>query len=473
MKKSLLLLFVLILGLAACSTSTDSSEYAGEWEYEYTKTLATEASIYEYPLLKYIPVMDGYNQENLENGGPGIINAFKHNEELSPATFKGGTSMNRDTLYSFGFLDLRDGPMVVTTGESIDGRYFSVEFTDFYSDCIGYAGTRVNNNKASATLITPPGWKGVVPDGIDQVYESSTYWVFACVRTFTNNTEEDLKIANKMQDSYKVYDLDGWDSKTEATPKDGSDLPAMFDDTTESKVDFMNEWSRIVGYPESEEQMMKQYSLIGMGPLSEGSISELSEQKQAGIIDGFEQAEMILDDIAKDVGSIGNFDSEVNGWKYNPSNWGRMAEDGDYIGRAGTQAYSGGTENYIEEATKARVFNDVDGNPLDGSQTYEIVFTADNIPQVDAFWSVTLYDEEYNIYDNPDDIYITTSSDPNLVYGEDGSVKITLSPENPNDETTNWIPTPDGMDFNLFFRAYLPGESLQNQTYEIPGVEKV
>lgn len=473
MKKNLLLLLVFAIGLAACSTGQASSEFAGEWEYEYTKTLATEATIYSYPLLKYIPVMDGYNQENIENGGPGIINTFKHNEELSPATFKGGTSMNRDTLYSFGFIDLSDGPMIVTTGDSVDGRYFSIEFTDFYSDSMGYAGTRVNDNKASSTLIVPPGWDGDIPTDVDQVYYSNTLWILACGRTFTNNTPDDLEVAHQIQDSFAVYDLDGWDTKTEATPRNGSELPAMFDDTVESKVDFMNAWSRLVGYPESDEQMMKMYSLIGMGPLSEGKISELDEQKYAGVIDGFEQAEIILDDIAKDVGSIGDFDSEVNGWKYNPTNWGRMAADGDYVGRAGTQAYSGGTENYIEEAVKARVFNDIDGETLDGSKTYEIVFEADNFPQVGAFWSITLYDEEYNIYDNPDDIYIVTSSNPDLVYGEDGSVKITLAPENPNDETTNWIPTPKGMDFNLFFRAYLPDQSLQDQTYEIPGVKKV
>jgi hypothetical protein len=177
--------------------------------------------------------------------------------------------------------------------------------------------------------------------------------------------------------------------------------------------------------------------------------------------------------VSEAVGSITNANRVVNGWSYNPSNWGRMAESGDFLGRAATQSLSGGIENLIEEAVKLRTFTDDQGRPLDGSKRYILKFSADQIPKVDAFWSITLYDNRFNLVQNDADKYAVRDIDPDLAYGDDGSLTIYLQSQPPTEESVNWIPTPADSGFNLFFRAYLPDQAFIDQTYEPPAVEQI
>ncbi len=65
------------------------------------------------------------------------------------------------------------------------------------------------------------------------------------------------------------------------------------------------------------------------------------------------------------------------------------------------------------------------------------------------------------------------SVDKSLRYDKDGGVTIHLQAAPPEKKHLgNWIPVPQGQ-FNLFLRAYLPGQSLIDQTYVPPAVRKV
>lgn len=79
------------------------------------------------------------------------------------------TGVNRDTLYVAGWLELAKRPLVLHVPDFSD-RYYSVQFTDPSKNInFAYVGTRATGTKAGDHLITGPGWKGTVPQGMTHV----------------------------------------------------------------------------------------------------------------------------------------------------------------------------------------------------------------------------------------------------------------------------------------------------------------
>ena len=103
-----------------------------------------------------------------------------------------------------------------------------------------------------------------------------------------------------------------------------------------------------------------------------------------------------------------------------------------------------------------------------------IRFNKDEIPEARSFWSVTLYDERFNLVFNQAGRYSVGDKVPGLKYAEDGSLSIYIQPDQPEgDKASNWLPSPRGQDFNLFLRTYLPGPKLLNQSHAAPAVHKL
>ena len=79
------------------------------------------------------------------------------------------TGVNRDTLPTVGWLDLRKGPLVLHVPD-MAGRYYSVQFTDPSKNTnIAYVGKRTTGTQAGEFLITGPNWKGTVPQGMQRI----------------------------------------------------------------------------------------------------------------------------------------------------------------------------------------------------------------------------------------------------------------------------------------------------------------
>lgn len=84
------------------------------------------------------------------------------------------TGVNRDTLITIGWLDLGKGPQVLHVPD-MAGRYYSVQFTDPSRNTVfAYVGKRTTGTKSGEFLISGPGWKGVVPQGVSQISSPST-----------------------------------------------------------------------------------------------------------------------------------------------------------------------------------------------------------------------------------------------------------------------------------------------------------
>lgn len=76
--------------------------------------------------------------------------------------------VNHDTLATGGWLDLSTEPQVLHVPD-FSRRYYSVQFTDPFNVNFAYVGTRATGTQAGDYLITGPGWKGQIPNGLTQI----------------------------------------------------------------------------------------------------------------------------------------------------------------------------------------------------------------------------------------------------------------------------------------------------------------
>jgi hypothetical protein len=142
----------------------------------------------------------------------------------------------------------------------------------------------------------------------------------------------------------------------------------------------------------------------------------------------------------------------ANGWSMNTDS---MGVYGNYYLKRAIVALVGLGANQAEDAIYPLQVTTGDGKPADGSNTYALHFAADALPPVDAFWSVTMYDEEGFQVANPIDRFAIGGSS-NLRYAADGSLTLLIQHDDPGgDATANWLPAPDGP-FSLCMRLYAP-----------------
>ena len=133
--------------------------------------LGTPAFIYLWPRL----TVNGFKRAILTQGfgdGPIPVNTLS----AAPATWSPSASAGsllatgaEDLLYIGGWLDVRKGPQVLHVPD-MAGRYYSVQFTDPSTSAnFAYVGKRATGTRAGDYVLSGPGWKGTVPNGLTQI----------------------------------------------------------------------------------------------------------------------------------------------------------------------------------------------------------------------------------------------------------------------------------------------------------------
>ncbi len=115
------------------------------------------------------------------------------------------TGVNRDTLYVMGWLDLSHGAQVVHVPD-MAGRYYSVQLTDPSKNInFAYVGKRTTGTAAGDYLVSGPGWKGTVPQGMKQT-SSPNNSVLVVGRVFVEN-DSDLATAYNLAKQIQLSPL--------------------------------------------------------------------------------------------------------------------------------------------------------------------------------------------------------------------------------------------------------------------------
>ena len=156
--------------------------------------------------------------------------------------------------------------------------------------------------------------------------------------------------------------------------------------------------------------------------------------------------------------AVANIGSDINGWKVGAIVGDRAFFNGNWSLRAAA-AKAGIYGNDAVEAMYPMTKTLADGTPLDGSKhNYTLTFPAGQLPPVNAFWSVTMYDGTTQfLIKNPINRYLINSPMlSGMKTNADGSVTLYIQKDSPGkDKESNWLPAPNGPIY-LVMRLYWP-----------------
>jgi hypothetical protein len=181
--------------------------------------------------------------------------------------------------------------------------------------------------------------------------------------------------------------------------------------------------------PETKDLHARMAS-IGVGPGRTFDFKDLSPEHKAAVLmamkQGEEKVEKFLNSGMKD----------INGWKIGSIFGDAGFYKGDWLLRAAA-AKGGIYGNDAVEAVYPMTRLDSTGETLDGSKhNYSLTLPAGQLPPVNAFWSVTLYDGKSQLLiKNPINRYLINSPMlPGMKTNEDGSLTIHIQKDSPGGE---------------------------------------
>jgi len=397
---------------------------------------------------------------------------------------------NATTLYGTGFLDLRDGPVIIEVPEITD-RYFSVQIMDPYGLFRIIVGSPFNGTKARKYILIPPGFSGKVPASFPttDIMQWPSRTAFVGVRMAVE-TGSDAEIAtiNAYQDQVTVTPLADWLSNGnkgivqagrgivpgDFVVPDGLPNYAVGQVDKQTAEQFYTLLNVILNDPTMpvledsllETEMLNQLKSIGIGSGLTFNWAALSPDMRASLETGFKAG----------------FDSVRTTLKTNlvdMNGWGLIRNDGGFETRwmdravIADAAWAAPDRNISHSG--AFLFTDADGKLFNGKDKYTLTFDLNDLPPVTEFWSIPIYDT--NGYFVANEINRYTVNSFMLAAGDlvtkDGKLVIYIQNEKPTDpdQAKNWLPAPvDG--FRFAARFYGPYASIANGTYNMPKVVK-
>ena len=446
-------LITLVVLILFTSCKDDSKSKTEEWpEIKEAVAIAEEGFIYGLPLVMNYAVMYEYSIDKNSGQYKAPLNEIYSDAQVFTYEDTAIVTPNSDTPYSITFMDLRTEPMVISVPDIEKTRYYSVQLEDGNAFNFGYIGSRATGNDSGSYMVVGPDWKGQKPEGIDKVFYATTQFAMAIFRTqlFNSNDIENVK---NIQAGYKLQPLSAFLGATAPPAAPSIDFPVI--DKELVKTNFFKYLDFVLQFapagPE-ENEIRAKLARIGIGPGKSFDFKELPLAHKAEIALGMKKGDNKTTKVSKELGK------DVNGWKISSPFGDREFYNGDWLKRAAA-AKAGIYGNDAIEAAYPMVRTLPNGEVLDGSKhNYTLTFQAGQLPPVNAFWSVTMYDGDTQLLiKNPIDRYLINSPMlPELKKNADGSLTLYIQHDSPGkDKESNWLPAPDGPIY-MVMRLYWP-----------------
>jgi hypothetical protein len=434
------------------------------------RAIAKEAYVYGFPLVDNYRVMYSYF---VDRGGKEFKTPWNqlHNEaRVYTPDDRTIQTPNSDTPYSQLGTDLRTEPLVISVPTVEKGRYYSLQFIDAYTFNYAYVGSRATGNEAGRFLLAGPSWKGEKPAGIKAVFRSETGIGWVQYRTQLFNPA-DIDGMKKVQAGYKVQPLSAYLGKPAPAGVKVQFVKPLNPDLQKTSPEFfgvLNFVLRFCPTHPSEKTLMARFARLGIGPGGAFDAAKLTPEIRKAVEEGMADAWNEFAEFKKTQLDTGK----------------RTAADGfgtreflknDYMARMAS-AVLGIYGNSKEEALYPAYFVDADGGKLDASKNrYTLRFAPDQLPPVNAFWSLTMYELPSSLLvANPLDRYLINSTVlPGLKRDTDGGLTLYLQHESPGKEKeSNWLPAPKG-EFWTVLRLYWPQEAALDGKWKAPPLRRV
>ena len=428
------------------------------------KSIAEEAYIFGLPYVLEYRTM--YLQAIDRSSGSYVgFGNFLH-YGATTADNKDVMTPNRDTPYSWAWLDLRAEPWVLTVPKmnAAENRYYTMQWNDLAGFVVDNVSAMTDGYDGGNYLIAPPLWNGIIPEGILRVIQGETYFMGCLTRTelFDNDDIENVK---QIQAGYRLQPLSQYLGEPAPVTASEIDFYHFMDGKTDVDISFFDCLSFVLQFncANPVDTILDKMAKIGITPGTNWmKLAKVNKDLAEGAADGMKAMIDTLNHIARHIkgGSATAFGNRsVMGTRY----WDRAL--GAYLGLFG---------NTPEQAIYKNIGVDVQNEPLNAAKhNYSITFDKDEIPQVQFFWSITMYSmKDRYLVANPLNRYSIGSHKRDLKYNSDKSLTIYLQKDNPGKEKeANWLPAPDG-EFYIILRQYGPSKKAIMGEQTIPNAIK-
>jgi len=474
-------------GLIPTSVVASSSP---EQAVNYT-AIAAQAFIYEYSLVtlhiteQQLTNVPAPIYDPAKGSAAAPINQFALNLGVPNSNFTAVVAPNADTLYSICWLDLSNGPMVLTV-PNMNGRYYLMPTLDAWTDVFTSPGTRTGFESGGNFVYVGPNWNGTIPAGLNVINSpTDVAWILGRIEVNSSSTA-DIAAVNALQDQLKLTPLSAWG--TSYVPPATSPVNSTVDMTTAPLIQVNDMASDPAKYFSIVAELMKdnppyaadasfvaEMAQIGIVPGQPFNWSNMTSQEQSAILAGTESGLAQLQALVKSGGpSSGSSSRVVNGWLMTTGL-------GNYTNRPGMQntfddymlrayvSYVGLGANLATDAVYPQSRLDQNGQPYSGLNNYVLHFDSGQTPPYYGFWSLTMYNNLGFFVANPINRYAIGNRNP-LQFNPDGSLDIYIQNTDPGpSKDSNWLPAPNGT-FYVVMRIYWPQQSVLNGPWNPPPI---
>jgi hypothetical protein len=446
-------------------TGTGATETISEHD---AHAIGVAAYTYFYPLVTMDVTRKQLTNVVKPEGLATPMNTFKSLTEFPAADLKVVVRPNFDTLYSSAWLDLTKEPMVVSAPDT-HGRFYLLPMLDMWSDVFTSPGSRTTGTQAGNFALVRSGWSGSLPADVARI-DAPTPYVWIIGRTKTDGPA-DYDAVHQVQAGYKITPVSRWGMSPELVF--GTVDPSVDMKTApKTQVDTMLA-SKFFAYAAeilklqpphvTDQPILAQMRRIGIERGKSFDIDKVDPAVKIGLTTAPEDALKLM------AWKIPTIARVANGWSMNTDT---MGVYGNYYLKRAIVAQVGLGANLPEDAIYPLNLADDTGKPLDGEGAYVLHFDKDTMPPVDAFWSVTLYDDAGFQVPNNLNRFAVSSWMP-FKYGSDGSLDLYIQNATPStDKEANWLPAPPKGAFNLTMRLYAPKSDALTGKWNPPMVTK-
>ncbi len=455
-------LFIIVSIALFSNVRAQAADLANDEELAYS--IGIQAYIYGYPMMDLYRTLYETSLDP-KRGHDRTINEFFFFRRLVTHEDDWVVTPNEDTIYHRAFLDLRLEPIVLVIPE-MGERHYWFPIGDMHHNFDGHLSWDTVGSRGGAFALCPPGWQGVLPDGVERVDVSTP--IIWMIGRYAVDGVADIPAATALQDQTHLILLSKWGKgKTPQPEINVSDYPVFTrNDLTDATKYFttLNELLRMTprNLHPVDIATFGWFREINLHPSQQFDMKSLSPESQRGLERAAAEGHRIISERQK------RFVPIVNNWQL-----ARLDPDmsDEFLISAGA-AMLGLLFNPKEVSTYDVTFFDGNGQVLDGTNSYTLHL--DPPPPVNAFWSLSMYSGETRLFvQSPINRYSIGNRTEGLIYGEDGSLSITMQHEEPTDpiQRSNWLPAPKGP-FYLVLRHYSPQAPIINGDWLPNAIEK-